>query len=209
MMKCPGFERLIDYLDGRLSAEEAGPVDTHLSSGCTKCAADRLWYERLRAVAAADDSVEPPSWVVKRAIRLFENRPGRESATSRLVGAIASLVFDSFARPALAGVRSTETTNRQLLYSADPYSVDLQITASDQPRTDLVGQVLHKEDTSFESVAGLPLHLIREGETLRSTATNRNGEFVIEAVDFGEYDLRIVAPDLEIIVPAIPVEPSL
>jgi hypothetical protein len=205
-MKCPGFERLIDYLDGRLSDEEAGLVDIHLSSGCRKCAADRVWYERVRSIAGRDDMVEPPSWVLKRAIRLFESRPARESATSRLIGAIATLVFDSFARPALAGARSTETTNRQLLYRADPYSVDLQITASDQPQTDLVGQVLHKGDLRFESVAGLPLRWIREGETLRSTATNQNGEFVIEAVDFGEYELRIEAPDLEIIVSGLPVE---
>jgi hypothetical protein len=149
--------------------------------------------------------VEPPSWVLKQAIRLFESRAARERTSFGFVGAIASLVFDSFARPALVGVRSTETANRQLLYHADDYSIDLQISLSDQPQADLVGQVLRKGDLRFESVAGLPLHLVREGETLRSTATNENGEFVIDSVDCGEYDIRIEAPDLKITVAGIPV----
>ncbi|HSE97280.1 MAG TPA: hypothetical protein VLD57_03350, partial [Blastocatellia bacterium] len=203
-MKCPGFERLIDYLDGRLAEDKAGLVASHLSAGCPNCEAGRQWYERVRQIAASDDTTEPPAWVLKRAIRLFEGRLRGESPASRLVGAIASLVFDSFARPVLAGVRSTETANRQLLYHADDYSIDLQVAASDKPHADLIGQLLRKDDLRFESVSGLSLHLIREGKTLRSTVTNNNGEFVLDRIESGEYDLIIETPDQSITVSGVP-----
>jgi hypothetical protein len=204
-MKCPGFERLLDYLDGRLAGDEAGLVASHLASGCRRCEASRQWYEQVRAIAESDDTMEPPAWVLKRAIRLFEGRGSREGTASRLAGAIASLVFDSFARPALAGVRSTETANRQLLYHADDYSIDLQITAPDQSQASLIGQVLRKDDLRFESVAGLPLHLVREGQTLQSTVTNENGEFIIGSVDCGDYDLLIETRGLKITIKGVPV----
>lgn len=71
-MKCPSFERLIDYLDGHLTLAEAERVRAHLTTRCESCAASRLWYEKVRAVAGGDDSVEPPAWALKRAFRIFD-----------------------------------------------------------------------------------------------------------------------------------------
>ena len=71
-MKCPTFERLIDYLDERLSTTAAEIVRTHLDGGCGECASGRDWYLSMKRVAASDDSVEPPPWVFKRALRIFD-----------------------------------------------------------------------------------------------------------------------------------------
>src|ERR1044071_9416118 len=109
-MKCPVFEQVIDYLDGKLTPAEAAPVAAHLTTDCAACAETRTWYERLRAVTASDDSVAPPTWVFKQAVRLFETTR-RPRLAERLGDAIARLVFDSFARPQLAGIRSAETAN--------------------------------------------------------------------------------------------------
>src|SRR6185503_4309999 len=142
-MRCPSLEKLIDYLDNRLAQPDRAGVGGHLATGCAACGETRDWYASVRLAASTDDSVAPPPWVLKRAVRIFDEAQ-RPRLAERIGQAIASLVFDSFARPALAGVRSTETTNRQLLYRAGDYSIDLQIAPSDDARADLIGQVLRE-----------------------------------------------------------------
>jgi anti-sigma factor RsiW len=61
-MKCPSFERLIDYLDRRLPEAEAAGVAAHLATSCADCAEIRDWYQLVRKVAATDDTVAPPPW---------------------------------------------------------------------------------------------------------------------------------------------------
>ena len=203
-MNCPGFEKLIDYLDSQIASAEAETVKAHLES-CHQCTAVAQWYEKVRAIADSDEMIEPPSWVARRAIRLFENRRSQPGLKEKLGRLVASLIFDSQAQTAIAGVRSTETLNRQLLYEADNYSIDVQISLSEEPRAGLVGQILRKDDLQFESVSRIPLDLIREGQTIRSTLTSETGEFSISEIDFGEYDLRIDLLDVSITVAGLPV----
>src|SRR5262245_44653107 len=141
-MDCPGFEQLIDYCDGLLSDHEAQLVAAHLASGCQSCAADCQWYERVRTIAAGDVSLEPPPWVLKRALKLLDRKAARLDRVDRLVRRVASPLFDSLSQSTLPGVRFAETTNRLLLYRAGPYNIDLQIAVSEQSNVDLAGQVL-------------------------------------------------------------------
>ncbi|HSB11896.1 MAG TPA: hypothetical protein VLM38_20590 [Blastocatellia bacterium] len=203
-MNCPSFERLIDFLDNRLQESDGAQIANHLARGCEGCAENRDWYQRVRGVAASDDSIAPPAWVLKRAVRVFDTARQRPRLGKRIGQAIAALVFDSFARPALAGVRSTETANRQLLYSAGDYSVDLQIAQSEQARADLIGQVLKEGETTFESVSGLTLNLAREGTVVFSTVTDAMGEFKISGMEPGVYDLRVELSEGSITVPDLP-----
>jgi hypothetical protein len=207
-MKCPGFERLIDYLDGRLTGTEADRHSAHLAADCHACAETRKWYVNLKTVVAADDSIEPPPWVLKRAIRMFETQRARPRLVERVGQKIAALLFDSLTRPAVAGVRSTETANRQLLYRAGDYSIDLQVAPSDQSRADLMGQVLKEGETAFQSVAGLALSLNRKGEDVCSVVTNEMGEFKIKAIQQGNYDLSVVTPEGVISVHDLPIAHS-
>lgn len=203
-MKCPGFERLIDYLDGQLSADGSEFLTAHLASGCGKCEANRQWYEHVQAIAASDDSVDPPSWVTRRAHQLFD-RELQPSLIQQVGNIIASLLFDSFAQPAVAGVRSAETASRQLLYSADVYSIDLQISPFDKSNATVMGQILRKDDLRFESVSKIPLSLVQSGEAVLSTVTNEAGEFVLTEIGCGEYDLLIDTRDMCITVTGLPV----
>ncbi|MBI3651862.1 MAG: hypothetical protein HY231_12650 [Acidobacteria bacterium] len=202
-MKCPNFERLLDYLDGNLTADEAARLAWHLNTGCAKCAANQNWYQQTRALAASDDMVEPPAWVTKRALRIFETQ--RPRLVERLGQALAALVFDSLSRPALAGARSTETSNRQLLYNAGDYSIDLQIAPSSKASADLVGQILREGETSFESVANLPLVLSSADKEPFLATTNRMGEFTISGIEQGIYDLQIETPVGFVLAAGVPV----
>jgi hypothetical protein len=207
-MKCPSFERLIDHLDGRLTGDEADLISAHLATGCDTCGETHGWYAGLRLVVAADDSCEPPPWVLKRAVRLFEIQQARPRLVERVRKRIASLVFDSLTRPAPVGVRSTETANRQLLYRAGNYSIDLQVAPSDQSRADLTGQILKEGETAFDSVAGLSLALSRGDQPVCEMTTNEMGEFKIRSIRQGEYDLSVETPEGVISVRALPVAHS-
>jgi hypothetical protein len=208
-MNCPSFEQLVDFLDKRLDEADAAAVAIHTAS-CAACEDTKGWYERVRAVTADDDSVAPPSWALKRAVRIFEAQRPRSSArlTERIGQAVASLVFDSFARPALVGVRSTETANRQLLYRAGDYSVDLQIAPSERSQLDLIGQVLKEGEPSFESVSGLKLAIAHKGELVFSTVTDEMGEFKVSGIEPGVYDLRVQLSEGSITLPDLPMNES-
>jgi hypothetical protein len=203
-MRCPGFERLIDYLDNRLAESDRASVGAHLATGCMACGENRTWYERVRLAASTDDSVAPPPWVFKRAVKIFEKtqRPG---LAERVGQAIASLVFDSFARPALAGVRASETANRQLLYRAGDYSIDLQIVQSDPPNAELIGQVLREGEANFESVSGLKLEIVQGDRSVSSAVTDQMGEFRVSGIEHGVYDLRVELSEGNITVPDLPI----
>lgn len=200
-MKCPTFERLIDYLDERLASSSAAMVAAHLDTGCGQCVSDRAWYESLKRVARSDESIEPPPWVFKRALRIFEaTGHTRTTGASRAGRLIASLLFDSMSRPAMAGARSSGADGRQLLYRAGDYSVDLQVTPIDQNRSSLAGQILREGEFSFESVAGLQFELSSASGARYSSVTSDRGEFSITSLEAGTYDLRIDGRGLRLFV---------
>ena len=203
-MTCPGFAQLLDYLDGRPN-RLGGSVSSHLAAGCSRCDADRSWYQQVKVVAASDDCAEPPPWVLKRALRLFGAPPALISIGARVRAVVAYLVFDSFSRPAVAGARSSGVDARQLLYRAQDYSIDVHVAASDEKLAELNGQILREGELMFESVTGLQLDLMVNGGTVLSTVTNDRGEFTIPAVEFGSYDLRVDAYEASITIVGLPI----
>ena len=203
-MECPGFDKLLDYCDGLLTGREAQLVAAHLSMSCRACADSAAWYERVRGVAASDNFSDPPPWVFNRALQLFDTQTNpRAECFSQL----SSLVFDSVARPALIGVRSTETSNRQLLYRAGVYSIDLQISFPRLSGADLIGQILRESESRFESVAGLSIKMTRKGRKVYATLTNEVGEFTLNDIDQNQYDLSVETKEGIIIIPRLPVTP--
>lgn len=204
-MTCPGFEQLLDYIDGRLDRTMALSAAAHLASGCTQCDEDREWYQQIRFVAATDDSLEPPSWVLKRALRLFNATRTRSGIGARLGRVVAALVFDSSSRQALAGARSTGVEGRQLLYRAEEYSIDLHLAAFDHTQAEVTGQILREGELMFESVGGVQLDLMCNGGTIVSTVTNRRGEFTIPPIDVGTYDLRVDLKEASITIVGLPI----
>lgn len=198
-MSCPGFERIIDHLDGQLDPELAVEVATHIAAGCSLCAADLAWYERVKSVAAADETIEPPPWVLKRAVRLFETARARAGVRAAIGRLVAMLVFDSQTRLLPAGVRLTAPADRQLLYRAGAYTVDLQIASMDAEAR-LSGQVLKEGEFRFESVAGLKVFILSQEESLAAAVANNFGEFMLPSVGCGQYDLRIETGDADITI---------
>lgn len=202
-MKCPSFETIVGYLDGETGRPAPGEIGVHLAQ-CGDCAGDRDWYERLRSLAATDDSITPPGWVFKQATKAFQDWASPAEVLNNLVRkagrVIAQLVFDSGVQPTPAGARSSAVDARQVLYRAEDFSIDLQIEPRDQSRCGLAGQILRERDYEFESVADRPLTLVRDGAEVATTRTNARGEFAITSLDSGSYDLAIDTGDLNITI---------
>ena len=207
-MDCPGFEKIIDYFDGRLAATEASMIDNHFAAGCASCSSVGDWYRRVKAIAARDDSVEPPGWVLKRAFKAFLAH--RDSYASDLPGQMpAVLVFDSLYRSELAGIRSTGVADRQLLYSAGGYSIDLQMAQAGVSSVNLMGQILKEGEEGFDSVVGVPLQLLRDGVATAAALTDAVGEFRIEGIICGQYDLYFEGRGRRIAIPGVPFSTTL
>lgn len=204
-MRCPGFERLMDYLEGRLPADQSQSLASHLATGCQLCESSRRWYEHVRSIAANDDMVDPPAWLTRRALQIFDSRDREPGLIGRIGQVMAALVFDSFAQPSVAGARSAQAASRQLLYRAEDYSIDLQISPSDRSNATVMGQILRKDDLRFESVSNVPLTLSLHGESVVSAVTNETGEFVLREIGCGDYDLLIDAREMSITVTGLPV----
>jgi hypothetical protein len=208
-MACPDFETLIDCADGRLAGEERALVESHVAAGCEACSAALAWYAAMTETAAADTSVEPPPWVTRRAIGLF--REAREAAGRRgLRGVVAriraALVFDSLAGlvpDALPARNAASSPTRQLLYAASPFDIDLLISGAG-PSLSVTGQVLASGADDFEGVAGLLVELEHNGR-VSATSTSEFGEFTIDDVAPGVYDLRLVGGTREIVLSSMPV----
>ena len=220
-MKCPSLEEIFAAADPYGPAAAAGPVRAHLEAGCAVCGEAVAWCRRVSALAAGDDSVDPPAWVLQRALRLLEAAPpGRRSAprqaAARWRQVIAALVFDSDARVVPAGARAIAVRERQVLYRAGAYHIDLQLggspltaagdgAAAAGKGTVVRGQILRDDEFEFESVAGLELSLLRKGRRISATVTNRFGEFSLLRPKGGPYDLRIDTDEISITVVGLPV----
>jgi hypothetical protein len=202
-MKCPSFETLVSYLEGEAGRPATGEIGVHLSR-CDNCGGNRHWYQAVKSLAVTDDSIAPPGWVFKRAMKSFKDWVPPAGALINLAQkagrVVAQLVFDSGVQPMLAGARSSAVERRQVLYRADEFSIDLQIEPREQSRAGLAGQILREGDCEFESVAGRSLTLVRDGTEVATTRTNARGEFAITSLDSGSYDLAIDTGELDITI---------
>ena len=177
-MKHFEIEQWLDLVHGLAGAREAMAMEQHLSRGCRKCSAMVRSLRRFVAGAAADARYQIPDRAVRLACEIFEQqRPDKVLLLPRLV---AKLVFDSFRKPALGGVRSEEDSMHRAMYQVENYYVDLR--TEHERGTDavvLVGQIANRKQPE-RRVSGVPVILMSGKEVVGRTVSNDSGEFQIE-----------------------------
>ncbi len=143
----------------------------------------------------------PQGWV-DAAVSLWKVAPRAAPATPKLWTRIAAaLSFDSWATPQLAlGMRSTAVDNRHLLYSAEGRDIDLRITHG-VDRFSLTGQVLGPDESG-------EVLLSRQSDAagsslLMSAQLDSLGEFRLDGVNQGTYQLTLRMGVEEIVLPTI------
>ncbi|HYL99344.1 MAG TPA: hypothetical protein VEZ90_10350 [Blastocatellia bacterium] len=204
-MACPPFERLLDFLELRLDAPESAEVRAHFETGCPKCARERGWYEHLMAATRQADAFAPPPDARAEAARLFERELTARSGRMPEPVLLAQVDFDSLTDRSRPGIRSNETSGRELVYSAAGFTIDIQVMAKGAASAEVMGQILCQADTWFSSVASVLVDLTREEESVWSTVTNDVGEFMMVGVERGEYGLLAETRGQHVRVASVPI----
>jgi anti-sigma factor RsiW len=107
-------EDLVDYMDGRVSGERRLELENHLST-CNDCVELKNELRLLVLRLQEDTAFEPSAELVQWGLSLFQ--PLLQPSTGgKLRKLIASLVFDTFDQPVLAGVRRVGAPPRQLCF---------------------------------------------------------------------------------------------
>lgn len=188
--------KLMEYMDGQLTDEAKALIDSHLRH-CTDCSQVRDELHQFVTWLQSDASFEPPAEVLQWGMSLFQPMlQPKETVGGRVRKIVASLVFDTFDEPALAGVRRVGAPPRQLLFRAGDVDVDVKIESMEtNDRISLVGQVLSNHEKFFDNT---PVKLESHGMVRYKTMTNFVGEFVFDEVPKDTYHLSVDLPEGQI-----------
>lgn len=176
-----------DFVRGIGSAKERVTVEAHLK-GCAECVAVLNTWNKVKAKAAFESMYTPPENAVRMAhLEFAALRPEDIQAVT------ATLTFDTFAQPLLAGVRSMTATPRQVLYEAEGLIVDLRFDQHRSKEIHLTGQVLDKRLPRISSAEAVVTLWTNKGLPLAEVCTNAFGEFHFEFREQARLRLSIQA----------------
>jgi len=189
------IENLIDYIEGQVSDVEKSTLEGHVAA-CGDCTELQQEFQGLIHRLKDDALFEPPAELVQWSVNLFQPVMQPQGALSGLRKFIASLVFDTYDEPMLAGVRRVGAPPRQLLFRAGDVDVDVKIESMEaNDRITLVGQVLSNTDKFFDNT---PVKLESHGIVRYRTRTNVVGEFSFDEVPKDTYHLSVDLPEGQI-----------
>ncbi|HEU4414214.1 MAG TPA: hypothetical protein VFT65_05475 [Candidatus Angelobacter sp.] len=179
-----------DYVRDVVSAQQSQEMQAHLQAGCSKCEKVQGLLSRFATICLREATFQVPRAAelqVKALVAL--TRTPRRSAFQRLLG---SLVYDSINDPQPVGVRGTHQINRQVLFHAGEYSVDLRFEhEKGSASMVLVGQIAN-QNAPEDTLANVPVILVAGNRELTRSISNTFGEFQLEYVP--ESDLRLLVP---------------
>ncbi|MEJ5246493.1 anti-sigma factor family protein [Caldilinea sp.] len=193
----PGFfhlsyEQLVDWVEGRLSAEQQAAIQSHLNA-CARCRKQAARIERMTAVMRSDAGVDAPPELITRAVKLFQRRAS-EPTPGLLQRWVATLSFESRTLAPAFGLRSQSVAELQQIYNADGFDIDLRI-APDATAWTVSGQVLGVEKAEVAGVATLV-----GGELTLHASLSDDLFFRFVGVQSGRYTLIVRLGAVELVV---------
>jgi hypothetical protein len=191
------FSRLVDWVEGRLSEEEARAVEEQVAVADALTLADVVWLRRFFRATEASILESPPPEVRSALIARFRAHAEGRRAPGLLERVVATLTFDGGLRPAVgARAAGTQGARRQLVYSAEALDVALNFLPRVRDKNfDLDGQVLPHDDVELESFS---VQLLQNATEFGITATDDLGAFAFESVPSGVYKLILSTDRVEV-----------
>lgn len=184
------LETLVDVAEDRATAAVREGARRHIST-CSTCEDALHRLQQLIQMMRTDTAADPPRDVLLSAINIFV--PKKAKSVPRIV---ALLIFDSRSAGPAFGLRSVNTTSRQLLYSAQEMNLDLRITVQNEECV-VAGQLIRGE-----TCTGGVVEISNATGTLE-TPLNELCEFTLSAIPLGTYSLRVRMLDVEIEIPEL------
>jgi hypothetical protein len=177
-MRHYSLEKWVDFARNVIGEGQKQEMQSHLQTGCTTCSQELSMWQRLQQLARREADYMPSAGAVRTVNATFANRSAGQLRHAK--PEVASLLFDSFRGPLLAGVRSAGSASQQLLYGAGDYRIDVRIEPQiDSEKVVLIGQVLNSADPD-ERLAAVPVILLKGRKILAKSITSEFGEFQIE-----------------------------
>ncbi len=199
------FSRLADWVEGRLSEEEARAVEEQVAAAEDTTLADVAWLRKFARAAGSTALESPPAEVRSALVSYLKARAEGRQTPNLLRRVVATLALPGGLRPA-AGVRaaSAQGVRRQLIYTTD----DLDVALNFWPRAhdknlDLEGVVFPRDDIEL---VPFTVQLLQGDTEFAITATDDWGRFALESVLPGAYTMILCADQVEVSI--IPLELS-
>jgi len=198
------MEQILDWLEGRSSAQAAAMVAAQVAGADAALQAQVAWARAFLQLGEAVIVEAPPSALHQKLQQLFvEHRRQKQAAEAEpgfLQRLVAALTFDSFLQPGLAGVRSTQMLDlRQLVYSTEVADVALNVRRERAlGNHTIAGQLLPTSDLDLATVS---VQLLQNDREARITLADPLGEFIFMELPAGEYQLILSADQLELLLP--------
>lgn len=207
----PTFERLLDWLEGRLSSAESQAITAQVAADAT-VQADVAWLRAFLELGATIVWEEPPPTVHTALVRHFVEQhktaqpaptPAEPSVTlwQRLV---AALTFDSHLQPGLAGVRGAEQPRtRQLIYNSTVADIALNLSQSADSTLTIFGQILPTGAIAPETCA---VQVLQGERAVGLVLADDLGEFSFIGLPLGAYQLTVTGEQFDLTLPQVTLE---
>jgi len=212
-------EEWLDYVRGLSPEPQRAAMERSLSEGCQDCRKIFAFWRLTLEVGARESACHVPDDAVDAAVDASAVwiRRYRLRSTARK----SRRIFDSFLRPALAGVRGASGVGgragargaagflgasagaRRLLAVSGQWTIDLRLEAAGDNRVLMVGQVLRSGEQTGAPGAGEAI-VMRGDDTLARTAANQFGEFQLQYGAGQNLRLYVEIPDERPIVVELP-----
>jgi len=191
------FARLVDWVEGRLSEEEARSVEEQVASNSTM-QADVAWLRAFKLVSKDTVIASPPPEVrgaLAERFRVYAESKQQPNSLKRLVG---RLTFDSGRQPAHGwrGAATTPELQRMFVYSTE--AADVTVIVRPDPQTgllDIHGRIFPVNDIyrgAFE------VQLLANASEVATTVTDDLREFMFGRLSPGVYQIIASSDQVEI-----------
>jgi hypothetical protein len=182
-------EVALDLIEKRASQDQVDFWNGHLLN-CAGCTERLQAWQRICSLLKRENLESAPEFLIRTGEALFEPQA---AAGRSLREVVASLVFDSFAQPALTGARGASAA-RQLLLSAEGIDVHLRVSTHGNRRW-IAGQILPRDKKT--DLRGT-VHLLQQGKRIETAEADRFGEFEFFDIPEGPLQVEVELLDLKI-----------
>lgn len=190
------FARLVDWVEGRLSEEEAGSVEKQVGAD-SATRADVAWLRAFNLISKDIVIASPPPEVRDALLESFRGYAERKRRTGALKRFVAQLSFDNGPQSA-PGLRaiSTPEPQREFVYCSEVADVAVSVRLRSQDGLwDFEGQIFPLDDTD---PGAFGVRLLDGPSEAATTTTNDLGEFSFGAVAPGTYEVLASSDQVEI-----------
>ena len=195
------FARLVDWVEGRLSEQEARAVAEQVATAGSATRADIAWLRVFAQIGEKTIIASLPLEVRETLIERFEEYAEGKQHPRFLERLVATLTFESNRQPALGWRATTARSQRQFAYSTE--AADITINFQPHPRDgllDLHGHIFPLDSASPEIFG---VQVLAGSSKVATTATDELGEFTFEEMTPGVYEVIVSSDRIEISIPQL------